>query len=194
MAVLMRSEELVEKLEGALADFDPRRIDSPAASPAAVLLLLRSVEREPYVVFTERTSNVEHHKGQICFPGGGMMESDATPEATALRETFEEIGVKSEHVRVIGQLDEILTVSAFRVSPFVGLFEDDPDYQYSTCDVEVAQVIEVPFSFLMEEGSMELEVREHRGREVLVPAFSYDGHRIWGATARMLHQLIELVR
>jgi len=194
MAVLMRSEELVEKLEGALADFDPRRIDSPAASPAAVLLLLRSVEREPYVVFTERTSNVEHHKGQICFPGGGMMESDATPEAAALRETFEEIGVKSEHVRVIGQLDEILTVSDFRVSPFVGLFEHDPDYQYSTCDVEVAQVIEVPFSFLMEEGSMELEVREHRGREVLVPAFSYDGHRIWGATARMLHQLIELVR
>jgi len=194
MAVLMRSEELIEKLEGALADFDPRRIDNPAASPAAVLLLLRSVEREPYVVFTERTSNVEHHKGQICFPGGGMMESDATPEVTALRETFEEIGVKSEHVRVIGRLDEILTVSDFRVSPFVGLFEHDPDYQYSTCDVEVAQVIEVPFSFLMEEGSMELEVREHRGREVLVPAFSYNGHRIWGATARMLHQLIELVR
>ncbi len=190
----MRSEELIEKLEAALADYNPRRIDNPAASPAAVLLLLRSVEREPYVVFTERTSNVEHHKGQICFPGGGMMESDPTPEATALRETFEEIGVKSEHVRVIGQLDDMLTVSAFRVSPFVGLFEHDPDYQYTTCDVEVAQVIEVPFSFLMEEGSMELEVREHRGREVLVPAFSYDGHRIWGATARMLHQLIELVR
>ena len=190
----MRSEELVEKLEAALADYNPRHIDNPAASPAAVLLLLRSVEREPHVVFTERTSNVEHHKGQICFPGGGMTDSDPTAEATALRETFEEIGVKTEHVRIIGQLDDMVTVSAFRVSPFVGVFEHDSEYQYSTCDVEVAQVIEVPFSFLLEEGSMELEVREHGGREVLVPSFSYEGHRIWGATARMLHQLIELVR
>jgi 8-oxo-dGTP pyrophosphatase MutT (NUDIX family) len=194
MTVHMPSEELIQKLEAGLADYNPRKIDNPAATPAAVLLLLRSVEREPHVVFTERTSNVEHHKGQICFPGGGMMDSDATAEATALRETFEEIGVKSEHVRVIGQLDDMLTVSAFRVSPFVGLFEHDPDYQYTVCDVEVAQVIEVPLSFLLEEGSMELEVRDHGGREVLVPSFSYNGHRIWGATARMLHQLIELVR
>lgn len=194
MSVLMRSEELVERLEAALADYNPRRIDNPAASPAAVLLLLSSVEREPYIVFTERTSNVEHHKGQICFPGGGMTESDPTPEATALRETFEEIGVKSEDVRIIGQLDDMVTVSSFRVSPFVGLFEHGPDYRYETCDIEVAQVIEVPFSFLVEEGNMELEVREHMGREVLVPSFSYNGHRIWGATARMLHQLIELVR
>ncbi len=190
----MQTEEVVVKLEAALADYNPRHIDNPAASPAAVLLLLRAVQQEPHVVFTERTSNVEHHKGQICFPGGGMTDSDPTPEATALRETFEEIGVKSEHVRVIGQLDDMLIVSSFRVSPFVGVFEHDPEYQYTACDVEVAQVIEVPLSFLMEEGSMELEVREHRGRDVLVPAFSYNGHRIWGATARMLHQLIELVR
>ncbi|HEY5640889.1 MAG TPA: CoA pyrophosphatase [Dehalococcoidia bacterium] len=190
----MRSEELVERLEAALADYNPRHIDNPSASPAAVLVLIRPVANEPHVVFTERTSNVEHHKGQICFPGGGMMDSDPTPEATALRETFEEIGVKSEHVRIIGQLDDMVTVSSFRVSPFVGLFEHDPDYQYSTCDVEVARVIEAPLAFLMEDGNMELEVREHKGREVLVPSFSYNGHRIWGATARMLHQLIELVR
>ena len=190
----MRSDEVIEKIESALADYNPRRVDNPATSPAAVLLLLRQINQEPHVVFTERTSNVEHHKGQICFPGGGMMESDPTAEATALRETFEEIGVRSESVRIIGQLDDMVTVSNFRVSPFVGLFEHDPEYRYTTCDVEVSQVIEVPFGYLMEEGSMELEVREHKGREVLVPAFSYDGHRIWGATARMLHQLIELVR
>jgi len=190
----MRSDEMIERLESALADYNPRRIDNPSTSPAAVLVLLRSVQQEPHVVFTERTSNVEHHKGQICFPGGGSEESDPTLEATALRETFEEIGVKSEHVRIIGQLDDMLTVSNFRVSPFVGIFEHDPEYQYTTCDIEVARVIEVPLSFLMEEGNMELEVREHQGRELLVPAFSYNGHRIWGATARMLHQLVELVR
>lgn len=185
---------MLEKLEAALADYNPRRVDNPAAAPAAVLVLLRSLANEAHVVFTERTSEVENHKGQICFPGGGSDETDPTPEATALRETFEEIGVKSEHVRIIGQLDDMVTVSNFRVSPFVGVMEIEPDYKYTICDSEVARVIEVPFSFLMEEGNMELEVREHHGREVLVPAFTYDGHRIWGATARMLHQLIELVR
>ena len=170
----MRSEELIGRLEAGLADYNPRRIDNPAATPAAVLLLLRSVERETHVVFTERTSNVEHHKGQICFPGGGMTESDATAEATALRETFEEIGVKSEHVRIIGQLDDMLTVSSFRVSPFVGLCEHDPDYQYTTFDVAVAQVIDVPFSFLMADGSMRLEVGAHNARAILAPSFSYN--------------------
>ncbi|HEY5639007.1 MAG TPA: CoA pyrophosphatase, partial [Dehalococcoidia bacterium] len=78
----MRSEELIERLEAALADYNPRHIDNPSASPAAVLVLIRPVANEPHVVFTERTSNVEHHKGQICVPGGGMMDSDPTPEAT----------------------------------------------------------------------------------------------------------------
>jgi hypothetical protein len=76
----------------------------------------------------------------------------------------------------------------------VGVLEFEGAYPYKINDHEVARVVEVPLSFLLEEGNMELEVREHQGREVLVPAFSYDGHRIWGATARMLHQLIELLR
>ncbi|MEX1194433.1 MAG: CoA pyrophosphatase [Dehalococcoidia bacterium] len=185
---------MLERLEAVLADYTPRQIDNPSASAAAVLVLVRSVKDEPHIVFTERTSKVEHHKGQICFPGGGSDETDPTPEATALRETFEEIGVKSEDVRIIGQLDDMVTVSNFRVSPFVGVIQHEAGYEYEICDAEVERVIEVPLSFLMEDGNMELEVREHQGREVLVPAFSYNGHRIWGATARMLHQLIELVR
>jgi hypothetical protein len=69
-----------------------------------------------------------------------------------------------------------------------------PDYPYAINDHEVAQVVEVPLAFLMDERNMELEVRQHQGRQVLVPAFSYNGHRIWGATARILHQFIELLR
>jgi 8-oxo-dGTP pyrophosphatase MutT (NUDIX family) len=190
----MKTDELLERIEAALADYNPRAVDNPETTPAAVLLLLREIENETHVVFTERTGKVNNHKGQMCFPGGGSDENDPTPEATALRETFEEIGVRSEHVRVIGQLDDMVTVSNFRVTPFVGVIDGTVDCQYEICDDEVSRVVEVPLSFLMEEGNMELEVREHQGREVLVPAFSYDGHRIWGATARMLHQLIELVR
>lgn len=194
MSVPMKTDELLERIESALADYNPRIIDNPSANPAAVLLLLREVDTETHVVFTERAGKVNNHKGQICLPGGGHDENDPTPEATALRETYEEIGVSSEHVRIIGQLDDMVTVSNFRVTPFVGVIQRSAECKYTISDDEVARVVEVPLSFLMEEENMELEVREHQGREVLVPAFSYNGHRIWGATARMLHQLIELVR
>jgi len=194
MSVLMGSDELVERVEQALADYTPRKVENPRAAPAAVLVLIHPRGGEPHVIFTERTNHVEHHKGQMSFPGGACDDSDDCRETTALRETWEEIGVEREHVRVIGTLDDMVTISNFRVTPFVGVLEYEGAYPYSINDHEVARVVEVPLTFLLEERNMELEVRQHQGREVLVPAFSYNGHRIWGATARMLHQLIELLR
>jgi hypothetical protein len=88
----------------------------------------------------------------------------------------------------------MITISNFRVTPIVGFLEHEAVYPYIINDHEVVRVVEVPLPFLLEEENMELEIREHQGREVLVPAFTYDGHRIWGATARMMHQLIELLR
>ncbi len=190
----MGSEETLDRLRQSLADYTPRRVDHPAAAPAAVLILVANSNGEPRVVFTERTNHVEHHKGQMSFPGGACDDDDESVEATALRETFEEIGVKPEDVRIIGQLDDMVTISNFRVTPFVGELCTDCDYEFIINDREVGRVVQVPLGFLMDEQNMELEVREHQGREVLVPAFSYNGHRIWGATARMLHQLLEFVR
>jgi 8-oxo-dGTP pyrophosphatase MutT (NUDIX family) len=146
------------------------------------------------VIFTERTNHVEHHKGQMCFPGGACDDIDVDCEETALRETFEEIGVSSDHVKVVGHLDDMITISNFRVTPIVGFLQHETSYPYEVNSHEVSRVVEVPLPFLLEEENMELEIRDHNGREVLVPAFTYDGHRIWGATARMLHQLIELMR
>jgi 8-oxo-dGTP pyrophosphatase MutT (NUDIX family) len=190
----MAADELLDRVQQALSDYNPRHLDHPEASPAAVLLLICGKAGEPHVVFTERTNHVEHHKGQMSFPGGASDDCDDSLIATALRETYEEIGVKPDHVNVIGQLDEMLTISNFRVTPFVGLVPTEQDYDFVVNDHEVASVVQVPLSFLMAEQNMELEVRQHQGREVLVPAFSYNGHRIWGATARMLHQFIELLR
>ena len=194
MSVLMGSDELVDRVEQALADYAPRKVENPAAAAAAVLVLIHPRNGEPHVIFTERTNHVEHHKGQMSFPGGACDEADDCLETTAMRETFEEIGVRREDVRIIGQLDDMVTVSNFRVTPYVGLLTTETDYSFTINDREVAKVVPVPLSFLLEEQNMELEVREHQGREVLVPAFSYEGHRIWGATARMMHQLIELLR
>jgi len=190
----MGTEEVVERVQQALSDYTPRHIDHPAAADAAVLILFHDWAGETHVIFTERTNHVEHHKGQMSFPGGACDEGDDCLETTAMRETFEEIGVRREDVRIIGQLDDMVTVSNFRVTPYVGLLTTEADYSFTINDCEVAKVVPVPLSFLLEEQNMELEVREHQGREVLVPAFSYEGHRIWGATARMTHQLIELLR
>lgn len=194
MSVLMRSDELLERVESALSDYTPRKIENPSAAAAAVLILLHPMDGEAHVVFTERTNHVEHHKGQMSFPGGACDDIDDCGETTALRETWEEIGVVRDHVRLIGTLDDMVTISNFRVTPFVGILDHNNPYPFTINDKEVAKVVEVPLTFLMEESNMELEVREHQGREVLVPAFSYNGHRIWGATARMLHQLVELLR
>ena len=191
----MGNEEIIDKVQQALIDYTPRHVDHPQAAPAAVLILLCDQAGEPHVIFTERTNHVEHHKGQMSFPGGACDDHDDGLETTALRETWEEIGVKPEHVKIIGQLDDMVTISNFRVTPYVGLLDNsENDYPFCINDHEVAQVVQVPLSFLLDETNMELEVREHQGREVLVPAFSYNGHRIWGATARMLHQFIELLR
>ena len=194
MSLRMGTEELLDRIESALADYTPRRLDQPTASAAAVLILIHPNDGEPHVVFTERTVHVEHHKGQMSFPGGACDDIDDCSETTAIRETWEEIGVVGEHVRIIGSLDDMITISNFRVTPWVGVLESEAPYPYKINEHEVVRVVEVPLSFLLEEGNMELEVRQHQGREVLVPAFSYNGHRIWGATARMLHQLIELLR
>lgn len=191
---MMIRSEIVERIEQALSDYTPRKVDQPTASPAAVLILVCTGAGEPRVVFTERTHQVEHHKGQISFPGGACDEDDESIEVTALRETFEEIGVDPKDVRLLGQLDDMVTVSNFRVTPFVGAVTCETAYEYRVNDDEVASVVEVPLGHLLDEQNMELEVRQHNGREVLVPAFAYEGHRIWGATARMLHQLIELLR
>ncbi|MDO8615662.1 MAG: CoA pyrophosphatase [Dehalococcoidia bacterium] len=190
----MGSEETLERIRQALADYTPKRIDHPASADAAVLILVHDRAGDPHIIFTERTNHVEHHKGQISFPGGACAGGDDCLETTALRETFEEIGVRPEDVRLLGQLDDMVTVSNFRVTPYVGALTSEPDYPFVLNEREVVRVIQVPLVFLLDERNMELEVRQHQGREVLVPAFSYNSHRIWGATARMLHQFIELLR
>jgi len=190
----MAAGEMLGRIRQALTEYAPRRIEDLTAVPAAVLILVYEREGEVHVLFTERTDQVEHHKGQICFPGGTRDQADNCLKITALRETYEEIGVRPEDVQIVGHLDEIVTVSNFRVTPFVGILDAKQEYPFVLNQREVAQVVQIPLVFLMDERNMELEVREQNGRPILTPAFSYNNHRIWGATARMLYQFIELLR
>src|SRR3990172_12533388 len=103
----MGSEDVIERVRQALADYTPRQIEEPTATAAAVLVLVYDLNGELHLLFTEPTDQGEHHKGQISFPGGACADEDDCMETTALRETFEEIGVRPEDVRLIGQLDDM---------------------------------------------------------------------------------------
>lgn len=189
----MATEEWLDRTRAALADYAPRRIECGDATPAAILILVYDRDGEAHVLFTERTHQVEHHKGQISFPGGASDEADDGLATTALRETSEEIGVQPEDVEIVGELDEMLTISNFRVTPFVGILTTNSDYPFVLNTQEVERVVQVPLPHLMDESNLELEVREHKGKQVLVPAYTYEKHRIWGATARMLKQFLDLL-
>ena len=150
--------------------------------PASVLLLVVN-HPEPSVVFTQRTTHLADHAGQISFPGG-RREGDETPEHTALRETQEEIGVDPARVEILGRLPQYNTKTGYAVTPVVGWAE--PPLTYQPDPREVADVFEVPLAFLLDAGNHRYESAFYRGRMRKYWAMPYGERFIWGATAGML--------
>jgi 8-oxo-dGTP pyrophosphatase MutT (NUDIX family) len=175
---------LLQQIRDFLADYRPQRLSQDRATPAGVLLLLYEKEGEPYIVLTRRTEDVEHHKGETSFPGGAFDPEDADLLTTALRETEEEIGVRREDVEVLGRLDDIVTITGFVVSPFVGVLRRWP-YPFAANAEEVAELVEVPLRHLMDERNLERSTRRFGDRWWPVLSYNYGDHRIWGATARI---------
>ena len=136
-----------------------------------------------HVLFTERSDEVVFHKGQVCFPGGTREPSDSSLLQTALRESEEEIGLEARDIEILGELDDIITlVTDYVISPFVA-FIPHP-YSLRTNGREVKGAFSVPLSFLMDEANFDQDSY----------AYEYEGHIIWGATARILRQLIDLIK
>ena len=158
--------------------------------PAAVLLLVVN-HPEPTVVFTQRTADLADHAGQIAFPGGRREEADESPEATALREAAEEIGLDTSRVQVLGRLPEYRTGTGYAVTPVVGWAE--PPLDYAPDPREVADVFEVPLAFLLDARNHRYESAFYRGRMRHYWAMPFGERFIWGATAGMLvtfHRLV----
>lgn len=158
-----------------------------ALKPASVLIpiVLRSVELT--VLFTRRTAHLRSHSGQVSFPGGRSEAGDASPEATALRETREEIGLETRYIEILGRLADYRTRTGYRVSPVVGLVA--PPFELRLDAHEVEEVFEVPLSFLLDPANHQRHAREFQGRHVEYTAMPYGQHYIWGATAGMLVNL-----
>ena len=199
----MTPEAIIRRLEGSFDDpglrsssrgdhdLNPGTRPPDPLTPAAVLVPIVVRHGGPTVLFTQRTAHLEHHAGQVSFPGGHQEPEDASPNETALRETEEEVGLDRRHVAIVGRLDQYVTRTGFTVTPLVGLVT--PPFRMSPDADEVAEVFEVPLDFLLDPANHKREHRLHKGARREFFAMPYGDYYIWGATAGMLMNLYDVL-
>ncbi len=172
-------------------DILPPPPDHPARE-AGVMLLLYLTKEDPHFVLTRRTDTVATHKGQISLPGG-MREPGEALEATAVRETGEELGIDPGRIRILGSplTPLFIPVSGFWVTPFIGFWPDEPTFYAAPS--EVIEVLQPPVEILLDDSLARHEQWEIRGEKVEVPFFYIEGHKVWGATAMMLSEFAAML-
>ena len=166
-------------------------IEHPPFSHAAVLVPLFKKEEDCHLLFTKRSDQVKYHKGEISFPGGVVDEEDLELISTAMREAHEEIGLRESDIQVIGLLDDIVTITEFIVTPIIGLFPYP--YPFKVSEMEISELIEVPLSSLLDGNCFSEREIFRGGQKEIVYAYQYGKHTIWGATARILKQFLDLI-
>ncbi len=161
----------------------------PLQPKSAAVLVPVVMRPEPTLLFTERSSDLRQHSGQIAFPGGRVDPTDASIAAAAYREAEEEIGLEGRHIEVLGYLDAYLSTTNYLVMPVVAAVT--PGYTLTLNPHEVAHTFEVPLGFLMDPSHHELHSREWKGRLRRFYAIPYREHYIWGVTAGIVRNLYE---
>ena len=183
MAPTFRKEELL------------RRDFSMEVKKSAVLLLFNPFAEELSVILTKRSSRLKVHRGQVSLPGGRVDAEDIDCKATALRETWEEIGISSNQIEVIGQLSNLyIPPTNFDVAVVVGFLKKEPVFQISLDEVE--EVVEVPLSQLMNPSNIKSKVfyKSTSGQDRYAPYYDVMGLEIWGATAMIISELLVIIK
>jgi 8-oxo-dGTP pyrophosphatase MutT (NUDIX family) len=181
--------DLMEQIKTALA-VRTRVPLPPGPVPAAVLLPLFLKDGGYHVLFTKRSQQLNHHRGEISFPGGVSQPEDGSLLVTALRETWEEVGIAPEEVEILGALDDFLSIHDYLVTPFVGVFPEA--YPLRINGEEIERIIEVPLSHLLKPEIFRTEDWTWKGREHQVFFYTFGDDEIWGLTAAILKQFLDL--
>jgi 8-oxo-dGTP pyrophosphatase MutT (NUDIX family) len=172
----------------------PEKASDPETQQAGVLVLLFSSYNELHTVLIQRAVYQGVHSGQISFPGGKMETGDQDIVHTALRETHEEVGISSQQIRVLGKLTPLyIPVSNHMVQPVIGILNQSP--RFIPDSKEVARIYEVRVNDLMKPGCLiENEGILENNRHIKAPFYKYNGLRIWGATAMIMSEFLEIYR
>jgi 8-oxo-dGTP pyrophosphatase MutT (NUDIX family) len=194
MNKLLQSPELPELLSKQLSGLEHELQTEWEAQPAAVLIPLFFDHSSWNLLFTRRTETVESHPGQVSFPGGQIEDDDDDAIVAAIREACEEIGICAEDVNVLGEMNSLMTVTQFIVTPVVGTINWPVELKIN--QQEVAKAFGVPLTWLAKTENMEVQMREPLipGRQVPVYFFKpYEGEIIWGVTARITVDLLKIL-
>ena len=179
----------IEKVLTALRSREPKTLNGEHFKPAAVLVPIQEKKDGHHIVLTRRALGLNSHGGQIAFPGGRLDPTDAGPLEAALRESQEEVGIDPRDVRVLGQLDQVTAAANFLVTPFVGRIPFP--YDFSLNPSETTEVFSVPVSALLKADIMSVDTTQKSASRP-VYHFQYRHWDIWGATAKVIKQLLEL--
>jgi len=172
---------------------NPVAVDDHAVAPRSAAVLIPMIETHAgwHLLFLRRAENCnDYHSGQVAFPGGRREREDANPEATALREAQEEMGIAPRDVDVLGRLSDLISTTNYRIAPFVGVIPWP--YPLRLAPAEVARAFTIPLRWLSDPDNR--EVYEHPLRSGTVPVVRYrpyGGELLWGATARMTVNLLQ---
>ncbi len=182
--------DLKERIKSALAGHQ-RVPMTPGPVPAAVLLPLYLKEGACHILFTKRTEQLHHHRGEISFPGGARHPEDRDMLATALRESREEVGIDPSDVEILGALDDFFSIHDYLVTPYVGFLP--ADYRFRINPAEIERLIEVPLDHLLRPEIFRVEDWSWKGRSQPVCFYTYRDDEIWGLTAAIVKQLLDIV-
>ncbi len=181
---------MIAFIEKKLNELNPKRSDEKLPQ-AAVLILINGHENEYSIIFTERSKRLPSHAGEVSFPGGKKEDEDRDLIETALRETYEEIGIESNSIRILGCLDPQESRFGISVTPYIGYASEDLKFKKDPKEVET--IFTVPLNYLKKNPLITNKITNASGETFETPVINYENHKIWGLTLGFTLQFLELL-